>query len=762
MKVNTLVLVSLTNIAVAFVGSVPAIADCPSDWRPGEGIPGVNGVVYATTLWDPDDSGPQPVMLVVGGNFTIAGTAFANNIAAWNGAAWSPLAQGTNGTVNSLTVFNGELIAGGEFTSAGAEPAFRIARWNGINWQGLEGGSLTSGSVLSMVVFNNELIAGGTFLGVANGQAFPFIARWNGTSWNGLGSGMGTVWAPVHALTVVDGVLVAGGAFTTAGGVAAASIAKWDGQAWSAFETPFPGGIVKSLTQLNGDLYVGRAIVGPGPVLRWSGSQWNTVGTIYGTSDPGAHSLHVHNNDLYVGGRIGAPGISNIARWDGAVWQPVGGGADSGVYSIASFGGQLIVAGQFRAAGNTAASSIAAWNGSTWNTLGSGLIGAVSALGHLQGELSASGVWNYGLSTFEGYITQRSGESWSDATRISVGFVFEMAQFAGQTITAGDVGVSSWDGSQLHVLGDGVHNTALALASWDGYLIAGGLFHELTTSGAPGNYVARWDGDNWQALGSGLDWCQDGGVHSLCVYKGNIVAGGWFLTASGIAVNNIAQWDGSTWQPLGAGTNGGVYALAVHDGDLIAAGSFDTAGGVTANRIARWDGYNWWPLGSGMAGTSYPVVYALAEYNGELIAGGSFTLVGGAPANNIARWNGSSWQPLGSGISGDGEQEGYVNDLAVLNGELIVGGGFFTAGDYLSAYWARWGPACPRGDMNCDQIIDLSDVQEFVNAVLDPASLTDCKAYLANTLPDVNPDGTPRIDGNDIQPFVQCILNGCP
>ena len=68
----------------------------------------------------------------------------------------------------------------------------------------------------------------------------------------------------------------------------------------------------------------------------------------------------------------------------------------------------------------------------------------------------------------------------------------------------------------------------------------------------------------------------------------------------------IAKWDGSSWAALGSGLNGSVHALTVFDDGggpaLYAGGSFTSAGGVAASRIAKWDGSSWAALGSGMGG----------------------------------------------------------------------------------------------------------------------------------------------------------------
>src|SRR5258708_33671922 len=76
-----------------------------------------------------------------------------------------------------------------------------------------------------------------------------------------------------------------------------------------------------------------------------------------------------------------------------------------------------------------------------------------------------------------------------------------------------------------------------------------------------------------------------------------LYAGGKFTAAGGVVVNNIAKWDGTQWSALGSGMGDGflspsVSALTVFDDGtgaaLYAGGQFATAGGVAANDIAAW------------------------------------------------------------------------------------------------------------------------------------------------------------------------------
>jgi hypothetical protein len=153
----------------------------------------------------------------------------------------------------------------------------------------------------------------------------------------------------------------------------------------------------------------------------------------------------------------------------------------------------------------------------------------------------------------------------------------------------------------------------------------------------------------WVSLGSGMD----NRVSALAVSGTDLYAGGYFTTAGGAPANYIAKWDGTTWSALGSGIGDGsgaydVSALAVSGTNLYAGGSFGKAGGVPANFIAKWDGSAWSTVGGGMEF----YVNALAVSGTNLYAGGSFVAAGGVPASYIAKWDGSAWSALGSGMNG--------------------------------------------------------------------------------------------------------------
>ncbi|MEY4071017.1 MAG: hypothetical protein RL721_1631, partial [Candidatus Eisenbacteria bacterium] len=117
----------------------------------------------------------------------------------------------------------------------------------------------------------------------------------------------------------------------------------------------------------------------------------------------------------------------------------------------------------------------------------------------------------------------------------------------------------------------------------------------------------------------------DGNVYALVVDgAGNLYAGGAFSHAGGVVTNGIAKWDGHEWSALGTGMNDIVLSLAVDAaGHVYAGGWFTTAGGVAAQHVARWDGTSWAALGEGVDAAAQALA---VDGAGRLYAAGGFTV----------------------------------------------------------------------------------------------------------------------------------------
>ena len=112
----------------------------------------------------------------------------------------------------------------------------------------------------------------------------------------------------------------------------------------------------------------------------------------------------------------------------------------------------------------------------------------------------------------------------------------------------------------------------------------------------------------------------DGEVLASTAYGGDVILGGHFKWHSATQqMNYIARWDGENWQPFGDGISGTIYSFSEYECDLIAGGSFSFSE-PRVNSIARWDWENWHPKGSGLDG----VVEDLIADGDKLYIVGSF------------------------------------------------------------------------------------------------------------------------------------------
>ena len=220
-------------------------------WLPLGACPGVTGSfgqVRAMTVYND--------RLYVGGGFAQAGCVQADNLASWDGTAWSGVTGvggETDGFVDALAVHDGMLVIGGEFDHAGPLAARGLAAINGSTFTPIAGPGLSFiGKVSSLASIGGSLYAGGNFDSV-NGVAAADIARYDGT-WHPLDGGMFGV--DVAAIAEYNGRIFAGGLFSDAGGVQCNDIAAWDGQGWSALGSGL-NGIVVTAAEYRGSLFVG-------------------------------------------------------------------------------------------------------------------------------------------------------------------------------------------------------------------------------------------------------------------------------------------------------------------------------------------------------------------------------------------------------------------------------------------------------------------------------------------------------------------------
>jgi WD40 repeat protein len=159
-----------------------------------------------------------------------------------------------------------------------------------------------------------------------------------------------------------------------------------------------------------------------------------------------------------------------------------------------------------------------------------------------------------------------------------------------------------------------------------------------------------------------------GGVRALEFGSdGKLYAGGNFNTAGGSSANYIAKWDGANWSALGTGMSGGnVSALEFgSDGMLYAGGAFTSP----ANRIARWDGANWSALRTGM--DDYVNALAWDGTKGWLYVGGEFTTADKLFSNKIGRWETPVPVNITSSVTNGVYGTGAVIPISIVFSEAV-------------------------------------------------------------------------------------------
>lgn len=690
-----------------------------ADWGGGVSM-GYEGTVVRCLLELPDGK------IAVGGQFLMAGTVGASNVAIWDASTWKPLSSGIDSATSErgahaiVRLPNGDLIVAGNITRAGSNSSIgNVARWNGSAWSAF--GSISGPSnyyevaVRAMTLDTNgvlhaigesslkswsgtawssvNLVTGSGFglLSASSGELFlcgslqPFATTFNGKNvavrrsgvWQPMGSGLQEKWTPELDLIVATphGVY-ASGAFDRIGNAVASGLARWDGSGWAALDPKVQCSVGAMVAMANGELLVGGKITG-----------------------------------------IAGSGTVNLAKWDGVVWTAVASGVNGGVQSLLPLSdGKVVVGGSFQSIGAQTFSNIAVWNGSSWESLGTGVTHPTPSFASVRALI-----------------------------QLGNGDIVAGGNFA----TAGGVTaicVARWNGNRWFAMGGGLNSAVkcFSLAS-SGQLIAGGSFSQTSSRYVP-NGMARWTGNSWVAVWPTLSAID---VRSLTRVGSDLIVAGLFQPMPGVNATNIVRWNGSTWQPVHEDSpSSWVNAVAVDRGEVHLVGLFDTFGSVVARRHAR--------LGS--ASTAF---FVGSDVGKAIECGGRFE----AQSQLAAGYSPMSFQwtrngvPLKDGVAPSGAIiQGAASSRLSINGirgddagdyRCIANFGCAVANSRKTSLTPLGAGCCPA-DLASDGIVDDVDFQVFVVAYV----LRDCAdAAMAAACPaDLNRDGF--VDDLDFQIFV--------
>ena len=586
--------------------------------------------------------------LYVGGSFTQAGRVAVGGIAKWDGTRWSAVGNGVgigglpNMMVKSIAVDGNTVYIAGNFTSVDGVEAPYVAKWDGQQWSAVgHAQDITTNGVVSLAFSGGTLYGAGGFYSTDH-QRMAYLARLEGGEWVPLDDGVDNA---VRSLAAKGNTLYVLGDFGSAGGLTANGFAMWDGMLWSVAPALVSSGYRVSAISVAGDQVFLADLRQPNPFTidssRISQLDGTNTSTVVETGG-GVWTLARYGNDLvcYGGFQInGGVRTGNLAKWDGTKWSPVGTGNLQGVNGyvsiLAANGTNVYAAGSFTHAAESAVNYFAKWDGSHWSTLDGGFNGGVSAM-----AVQGNDLYVVGGFTLAGGVA---------ATNIA-----------------------RWNGSNWSAVGGGLEGalSAIAVSSASNVYVA--RFLTVPNEGSR-TEVVHWNGTNWTVIAAGFGYPGNYGyVRSMALIRNDLFVAGKFTSFSQLTANNIARWDGTNWLALGSGLVGSeewqpnsmtltyVSTLAVHGNELFVGGSFTNAGGVPASNVAKWDGLKWSALGNGISGIgnvftlgcSYFPVSSLAVSDAAVYVGGQFTDASGVTANRIAKWDGSTWSALRGGVAG--------------------------------------------------------------------------------------------------------------
>jgi trimeric autotransporter adhesin len=443
-------------------------------------------------------------------------------------------------------------------------------------------------------------------------------------------------------------------------------------------------------------------------VAVWDGVEWGTLGSPPDSKYLLATTIWNGNPVISVDSEPTGvfPRRTRVFRWSGTSWLPLDGVFDGSVLAMASFRGDLIVAGDFSKVGTTTVKSIARWSGTSWQPLGAGMNNTVTRLIVFGGNLIAGG----GFSAPANGIAAWNGTSWSGLAG-GGGYVDEMIEYNGRLAVSGLItspapGVALWNGSTWQAIGFAnsvgrPHPSSLGII--DGNLVANGI-RDINVSPVSA-VTSTWNGASWTDLTANDNEFVP--MYKFASFRGIPVAVGarnqdgqyslllrptsvWSpITPPAPAVPDSAMattslgvidysisgkydqtriqfrcWNGESWRTMGRDMLGNAVTVCEFRGTVYAfVGVWNPSVGMVSAKFLRWSGEGWDAISDPEANIPAYFPSNMVVWNDRLVVTN-----GMMPHDSPAMWDGTRWSAMPrTGISA-------VYCGAVVNGELYLGG----------------------------------------------------------------------------------------
>jgi trimeric autotransporter adhesin len=491
--------------------------------------------------------------LYAGGQFIVPGPNEFINLARWDGSAWHTMGFASSGaysftyqdrviygSVKALAVRQHPtaptLYIGGDFAGA-----FRRDGLTPIYFD-----TYPPPQVNAILVKDSETFVGGHF-GYSGGSNL-LVA---GFTWMGVRTPMSG--RGIFSICSVGDRTYVGGDFVLEDGTAA-YIAELKGGRLTGIQPHVGNGLSTGGQNLVTDgtnvfisglfEWAGTNHMWSSGIAKWDGAKWSKIAHVPMESSSYAHSLAVVGTNVFVGGMftIADTGVTNLGRWDGERWKPVGLAANrpTSVDSMIAVGSRLFVAQPY---------GPCKWlEGTNWND-----VPWVTEPYWIDQELASSGGDLYMARRFDDQSVKIA--RWTGRGLIEIPNNLSFRDIIGLAVVGADVFIAGW--------------------------------RDIPTP--PVFLLYRWDGASWSELiNSPSTYITD-----IASFQDKLVVLGKFTSIGGVAANNIAVCNDGEWRPLDSGISSispwaGVRSALGVGNRLFVTGAFGKAGPNPSGNFAVW------------------------------------------------------------------------------------------------------------------------------------------------------------------------------
>lgn len=268
-----------------------------------------------------------------------------------------------------------------------------------------------------------------------------------------------------------------------------------------------------------------------------------------------------YKDKLYAGGG----GLLSLASWNGAAWETIE--HEGLIFNLRVIEDKLYAIGNFEQIAGVPCRGIAVWNDTTW-TAYKGLDSilemseALNDILYYKGKPYVCGnFFNPDYPELQDLMMYEEELGWQPVGDFTIGGLGGLEQML------------VWRRDTLYVAG---------------------LMGE--SSGAPGNCVAAWDGENWHRLQNGVGRPNEGSsaIREMTINNNELWVTGHFDYINGWILSenqgSVAKWDGTRWCGVDFRRSGQTLGFGWWKDELFVVGEFTMIDDTSAHRIAKWAG----------------------------------------------------------------------------------------------------------------------------------------------------------------------------